>query len=468
MAFLQKLTSVIKNGGSHRQKSLSRSNGPSSHDVSRLNTPTPPVESQASQLPQPPLSDHPLYSPASAQKWEKSYAQEQQKQCEMQQQIQAPRDSGYTSDKCSNDTSMDAAKINNEKSTTGASPGSLETRSKSQDFFAQIPPKPQLLGKMALQDFTLIRTLGTGSFGRVHLSQSNHSKKFYAIKTLRKRDIVRFKQVQHTNDEKRILERINHPFIVNLWGTFQDATHLFMVMDFVPGGELFSVLRRSQRFPNDIARFYASEVLLAIEYLHSMDVLYRDLKPENLLLDRNGHLRITDFGFAKHSPDNVTYTLCGTPEYLAPEIITTKGYGKAADFYALGVLIFEMLAGHPPYHDPDPMRLYEKIVAAKRPRFPSHFDGAAKDLIKRLLAKDLSKRLGNLKGGCEDVKRHKWFESVDWGKLVRKEVTPPYIPRVSADSDASCFDAYPEEAEGTYGGSLAVGEKSYQELFIDF
>ena len=169
--------------------------------------------------------------------------------------------------------------------------------------------------KLKLDDFNLLRTLGTGSFGRVHLSQSRHNNRYYAIKVLKKTEVVRLKQVEHTNNEKHILESVAHPFLVNLWGTFQDSANLYMVMDYVPGGELFSVLRKSKRFPDHVAKFYAIEVTLALEYLHNKNIIYRDLKPENLLLDASGHIKITDFGFAKYVPD-ITWTLCGTPDYL--------------------------------------------------------------------------------------------------------------------------------------------------------
>lgn len=213
-------------------------------------------------------------------------------------------------------------------------------------------------GKYALTDFTLKRTLGTGSFGRVHLVQSNHNHRFYAIKVLKKQQVVKMKQVEHTNDERKMLTKVKHGFLVTLWGTFQDSKNLYMVMDFVEGGELFSLLRKSQvrwciaiggakgqRFPNPVAKFYAAEVTLALDYLHSQGIIYRDLKPENLLLDRHGHLKITDFGFAKEVPD-ITWTLCGTPDYLAPEVVASKGYNKSVDWWVISIkLVFVLKAG---------------------------------------------------------------------------------------------------------------------------
>ncbi|KAI9012554.1 kinase-like domain-containing protein [Phycomyces nitens] len=316
--------------------------------------------------------------------------------------------------------------------------------------------------KLKLDDFHLLRTLGTGSFGRVHLAQSRHNGRFYAIKVLRKTEVVRLKQVEHTNNEKHILETVANPFLVNLWGTFQDDECLYMVMDYVPGGELFSVLRKSKRFPDHVAKFYAAEVVLAIEYLHSKDIAYRDLKPENLLLDNTGHIKITDFGFAKHVSD-ITWTLCGTPDYLAPEVIQSKGYSKSVDWWSLGVLIFEMLAGYPPFYDDDHLKLYEKIIQGKI-HWPSYLDPHAKDLLKRLLTSDLSRRYGNLRNGAEDIKNHAWFSGVEFERVANRQVRAPYIPSIRGDGDASHFDKYPENTE-KYGVSAP---DPYRDMFPDF
>jgi len=316
--------------------------------------------------------------------------------------------------------------------------------------------------KYGLPDFIIDRTLGTGSFGRVHLVRYKNDGKYYAMKVLKKAEIVKMKQVEHTVNEKNILEQLDHPFLVEMLGTFQDANNLYFVMEYVQGGELFSYLRRCGRFPNHVARFYAAEVVLAFEYLHNKDVIYRDLKPENLLISLRGHIKITDFGFAKYVPD-VTWTLCGTPDYLAPEIIQSRGYGKAVDWWALGVLIYEMLAGHPPFYDEDHFKLYEKILAC-RPKFAPHFDPTAKDLVKRLLSADLTKRYGNLRSGVQDIKRHKWFAGVDWDKLTRGEITAPYVPPVKGEGDTSNFDAYAEDHE-PYG---VPGADPYRDKFVGF
>ncbi|RYP77984.1 hypothetical protein DL771_000843 [Monosporascus sp. 5C6A] len=319
-------------------------------------------------------------------------------------------------------------------------------------------------GKYSLGDFELLRTLGTGSFGRVHLVQSRHNQRFYAVKVLKKAQVVKMKQVEHTNDERKMLGEVKHPFLITLWGTFQDARNLYMVMDFVEGGELFSLLRKSGRFPNPVAKFYAAEVTLALEYLHARNIIYRDLKPENLLLDRHGHLKITDFGFAKKVPDK-TWTLCGTPDYLAPEVVSNKGYNKSVDWWSLGILIYEMLCGYTPFWDSgSPMKIYENILKGKV-KYPAYVNPDAQDLLERLITPDLTKRLGNLYGGPQDVKNHPWFAEVTWDRLSRKDIDAPYTPPVKAGAgDASQFDRYPEETE-KYG---TPGHDEFGHLFVDF
>ncbi|RKP36751.1 kinase-like protein [Dimargaris cristalligena] len=306
--------------------------------------------------------------------------------------------------------------------------------------------------RVTLEDFHIERTLGTGSFGRVRLVQYKPTRQFYAMKVLKKTEVVRAKQVEHVNNERDLLSACSSPFLVTLLGAFQDNINLYMVLEYVVGGELFTYLRKYQRFPPQVAKFYTGEVVLAFEYLHSMDIIYRDLKPENVLIDSRGHVKLTDFGFAKHVPD-ITWTLCGTPDYLAPEIIQSKGYGKAVDWYSLGVLIFEMLAGYPPFYDEDHFKLYEKILAG-RIGWPSQFDPLAKDLVRRLLTPDLSKRFGNLKGGSQDIKNHRWLMEIDWAKLYNRQIPAPLIPQVSHTGDPSNFDIYPETNE-VYGNYTA-------------
>ncbi|KAI0001038.1 kinase-like domain-containing protein [Russula vinacea] len=315
-----------------------------------------------------------------------------------------------------------------------------ETRLINESLF---PYQRRPKGIYRLSDFIFQRTLGTGSFGRVHLVRSKHNLRFYAI--------VKSKQIDHTNNEQQMLLAVQHPFIINLWGSFQDATNLYMVMDFVPGGELFTLLRRSNSsyiaLPRPCAKFYAAEVALALHHLHNLDI--------NILLGLDGHIKIADFGFAKYCP-NTTWTLCGTPT-----ISHLSRYNKSVDWYALGVLIFEMLTGLPPFHRPDdsPMALYARIQSGPSCiRFPA-INILAKDLILKFLESNPSKRYGNLRNGAGDVFSHPWFREVDWEKLRNRDIVAPYLPKVTGE-------AYEEgDAAAQYG---LAAEDAHGVHFPDF
>ncbi|EAN99769.1 protein kinase A catalytic subunit 3 [Trypanosoma cruzi] len=296
-----------------------------------------------------------------------------------------------------------------------------------------------------LTDLEMGSTLGAGSFGRVRIAKLKGTNDYYAVKCLKKREILKMKQVQHIRQEKQILMELSHPFIVNMMCSFQDDRRVYFVLEFVVGGEMFTHLRSAGRFPNDVAKFYHAEIVLAFEYLHSKDIIYRDLKPENLLLDSKGHVKVTDFGFAKKVPER-TFTLCGTPEYLAPEVIQSKGHGKAVDWWTMGVLLYEFIAGYPPFYDDTPFRTYEKILSG-RFKFPSWFDARARDLVKGLLQTDHTKRLGTLKGGVADVKNHPYFHGANWEKLYARYYPAPIPVKAKSPGDTSNFERYPESRE---------------------
>jgi len=305
--------------------------------------------------------------------------------------------------------------------------------------------KKTKIKQVELSDYEIKQTVGTGSFGRVKLIKHKTSGRYLALKILTKAEIVKLKQVDHILSEVTILNSLDHPLLIKMFGMAQTDRYLYIAMEYVSGGELFTYLRTVQNLKNDDAKFYAAQIAMMFEHLHSMDIVYRDLKPENLLIDTSGYLKLTDFGFAKKL-DGRTYTLCGTPEYLAPEILLQKGHGKPVDWWCLGIIIYEMLVGIDPFSDDEPMAVYQNILRGKI-KFPSNFPKDAKSLVKHLLVADLGKRYGNLKGGVNDIKEHRWFGSYPWKKLLEKQVEAPYVPKVKGEGDTSHYSQYPESSD---------------------
>lgn len=314
--------------------------------------------------------------------------------------------------------------------------------------------------KVNISDFEPVQTIGTGSFGRVYLARAKNTDNYYAIKVLEKHQILKMKQLEHTLNEKRILQSTDFPFIIHMDYFLKDNVYLYFVMPYIAGGEMFSHLRKSGKFSESTSVFYASQVLLALEFLHSLDIAYRDLKPENIILDKWGYLKLTDLGFCKIVKGR-TYTLCGTPEYLAPEIILSKGYGLGVDWWSMGVLIYEMCAGYPPFYSNEPMKIYEQIVIGKFRMIPA-FSNELKDILRNLLQSDVSKRFGNLKNGVGDIKDHRWFRHIVWLEILNKKTTAPYIPNVKGRGDASNFETYDEETLRT------ASKNRFSEEFRDF
>ena len=294
--------------------------------------------------------------------------------------------------------------------------------------------------KIKVKDFEKLKTVGLGSYGRVRLCRQKKTGEIFVMKIL----IIKQKQVDHVYSEFNILSTLKHPFIVQLVGfNFEDPKYIYFVLEYVQGGELFTLLRTKGTFPVPQTKFYVAHIITIFEYLHSKNIIYRDLKPENILINKNGYLKLTDFGFAKILENEKTYTLCGTPEYLAPEIILNKGHGKAVDWWTLGILLYEMLVGIDPFSDDDPMKTYQKILKGKI-NFPKTIDKDAKSLIKHLLTQDTSKRFGCLKNGVKDILNHRFFDGFDWKNFVYLTLTPPYIPDVKSEDDTSNFEKYPE------------------------
>ena len=318
--------------------------------------------------------------------------------------------------------------------------------------------------RLDVNRFDLLTTLGTGAFGRVKLARCRLSGKYCVLKILNKLNIVKLKQIEHTRSERSVLASIKHPFVVELYATFQDPYRLYFVLEFVQGGELFFVLRDHGRFSEVMARFYASEVACALEYLHSHKIVYRDLKPENVLITRTGHIKLTDFGFSKYVFD-ATWTLCGTPDYLAPEILLNMPYGKTVDWWALGVLLYEMLTGKPPFYDEDLIKLYEKILTCQV-SYPQYLTPSAAAIIGHLLEPDLTKRYGNLHNGAEDIKSDRWFQGIDWVLANQAKLRPPYIPTTSSECDTRNFDRYDEYTPED--SADRVVSEDFNILFKDF
>lgn len=295
-----------------------------------------------------------------------------------------------------------------------------------------------------LDDFEPLKVLGKGSYGKVMLvkKKDDERQEVYAMKMLRKEHVVKRNQVEHTKTERSVLEAVHHPFIVKLHYAFQTPTKLYLVLEYCAGGELFFHLSRAGRFSEVRCRFYAAEICLAISYLHSLDIIYRDLKPENLLLDGEGHSKVTDFGLSKEGiNDNFSAkTLCGTPEYLAPEILAKGGHGKAVDWYSFGALIYEMLTGLPPFYTKDRDKLFERIKKGEL-SYPSYITPAAKSLLQSLICRDPNARLGAKEElGGKEVQDHEFFASVNWADCYDRKLTPPFKPSVATPGDAKYFE----------------------------
>jgi len=308
-------------------------------------------------------------------------------------------------------------------------------------------------------DFRIIRVIGKGSFGKVFLVRQHATGTIYAMKVLKKDNIVKRNQVEHTRTERSVLGYVRHPFIVGLCAAFQTADKLFFVLDYCAGGELFCHLQRRGKFAEPRARFYTAELVLALAHIHALGVVYRDLKPENVLLDDRGHVRLTDFGLSK---EGVTahakgaHSFCGTPEYLAPEILARRGHGRAVDWWSLGALLYEMLTGLPPFYSRDREKLFEGIKHGDL-SYPAHLGPDARAILRALLKRDPAERLGSGPTDADEIKAHAFFRGhIDWEALLDGTAAPPWQPTVVGSLDTSQFDreftSLPIHSPPTRGG----------------
>ncbi|GAA6033964.1 hypothetical protein JCM8097_000431 [Rhodosporidiobolus ruineniae] len=349
----------------------------------------------------------------------------------------------------------------------------VRSSSGSGEFLVQVTFEPAKSSSLTIDDFELLKVIGKGSFGKVMQVRKKDTGRIYAMKTIRKAHIVSRSEVTHTLAERTVLAQVRSAFIVPLKFCFQSRDKLYLVLSYVNGGELFHHLQKEGRFSEDRTRFYACELLTALDCLHQMDVVYRDLKPENILLDCTGHLVLCDFGLTKLNmgEDERTNTFAGTPEYLSPEVITGGGYTRTVDWWTLGVLVYEMLSGLPPFYEEDHQKMYRRIVSEPL-SFPrgNLIRPSAKDFLTSLLDKSPSTRLG--RGGADEIRRHLWFHDIDWKRLERRGYTPPWLPEVEGVEDTGNVDdtflSEPVADSVVDPSQLAVVSESAQEQFAGF
>jgi classical protein kinase C len=319
----------------------------------------------------------------------------------------------------------------------------------------QMPPAPMALQqqtvrdipsskrKIGLNDFNFLAVLGKGNFGKVMLAEEKKSGYLYAIKVLKKEFIIENDEVESTKSEKRVFlaaARARHPFLLGLHSCFQTETRVYFVMEYVSGGDLMLHIQREQFTPRR-AKFYAAEVLLALEYFHKEGIIYRDLKLDNIMLTLDGHVKVADYGLCKEDMwyGKTTSTFCGTPEFMAPEILLEQRYGRAVDWWAFGILIYEMLLGQAPFRGDDEDEIFDAILEDE-PLYPIHMPPDSVSILHKLLTRDPSKRLGAGPTDAEEVKAHPFFRDINWDDMFNKRVAPPFRPTLKNPSDTSWFD----------------------------
>ncbi|XP_014218837.2 LOW QUALITY PROTEIN: RAC-beta serine/threonine-protein kinase B-like [Copidosoma floridanum] len=295
--------------------------------------------------------------------------------------------------------------------------------------------------KVTIDNFELLEVLGQGGYGTVISCREKSTKKYYALKTIEKLFIIRHKKVSHTLSENQILKTIRHPFIISLKYSFQTVDRLYFVMDYLSGGDLHFHVHRIGLFDENCAKFYGAEITLAVGHLHSKGIIHRDLKLSNILLDKDGHIKIVDFGLCK---EGITYgkttkTFCGTPEYLAPEVFENDEYTRAVDWWSFGVVMYRMMCGRLPFYD-DNQKILSEMIREKKVTYPKHLSVEAENLLKELLIKDPCIRLGGGPFDSDEVVYHSFFDSINWYDLFDKKIPPPFKPQLTLETDTRYFD----------------------------
>ena len=290
-----------------------------------------------------------------------------------------------------------------------------------------------------IPNFKQIKVLGKGKFGKVFLVENIETKKLYAMKRIKKSDITDEQLINQIKDEQKILKELSHPFILKLHYSYQDNQNLYLITDFMQGGDLHNLLSKAIQLKENKAKFYLSEILLGLEYIHKNNLIYRDLKPENILIDKDGHIKISDFGLSKilNDNNNITYTLCGTSYYKAPEINLGKGYNKMCDFWSFGIIMFEMICGFKPFDVKNGNIIidYDNLNI----KFIDEIKDSSKDLILKLLVVNPEYRLGF--NSIDDIKKHDFFKGIDFNKVFEKKEIPPFIPQIQNDFDLKYFNS---------------------------
>ncbi|CAJ1378181.1 unnamed protein product [Effrenium voratum] len=289
---------------------------------------------------------------------------------------------------------------------------------------------------ISLEDFELGRSIGKGRFATVKIAELKEQRDLpICLKVLRKTAVIELEQAEHVVNEKNVLTSVSSPFMIRVLDTFQDTHRLYIAMELVIGGELFTLLRAKKKFEEHASRFFAAEMASALLHLHSMLVVFRDLKPENILVHKSGHLKLTDFGFAKYLKAGKTATICGTTEYMAPEIINRQPYGLMVDWWSFGVLVYEMLAGRSPFNDADENQVLS-LVLAGRVSYPVNFSKESKDFVARLLTKSPTRRLGAPEiADSWTIKGHAFFKPLNWTDVESGNLTPPFVPQLTNPMD---------------------------------
>ena len=326
--------------------------------------------------------------------------------------------------------------------------------------------------KLSYSDFEHLKLLGRGSFGEVLLVRLKANKKLYAMKILDKNILKQRKQQIHTKTERDLMVKINCPFIVNIKSAFQDEFKLYIVSEFLQGGDLFFHLHEKKNtvFPEEKAKFYVMELVIALDFLHKNNMVYRDLKPENILLDSQGHIKLTDFGLSKifENENDKAFTVCGTPQYLAPEILLKKGYDKSVDWWSLGCVLYEMLYCRLPFKFKKGQKISLSIYKEEIP-FDKKISEDAKDFISNLLIFEPNSRLGYGTNGAENIKNHKFFKGINWNDVWDKKLEPPFVPKLKDEQDLKYFDSsFTDESIGSLLGKNSLKDKPFSNEYNGF